>query len=575
MCRVGLSVWALVCLGGLSLVQAQSRPNVILIITDDQGYGDLAAHGNPIIRTPHMDHLWAQSVRLTNFHVDPTCSPTRSALMTGRYSTRTGVWHTVMGRSLMDPRELTLAEVFAANGYRTAMIGKWHLGDNYPLRPEDQGFHYVVRHGGGGVGQTPDAWGNDYFDDTYWKNGRWVRFQGYCTDVWFREAMEFISQCRDRPFFLYLATNAPHGPYRVPQRYREMYLRLGVPEPMASFYGMITNLDENLGRLRRQLRELGLEQNTLLIFMTDNGTAAGWRPRAKQAVARGFNAAMRGTKGSQYDGGHRVPCFFYWPGGGLVGPRDVDQLTAHIDLLPTLVDLCRLRKPPGPPLDGVSLRQALFGNRHVLRSRVLFVHSQRVPRPQRWRRTAVMTDRWRLIDGRELYDIRRDPAQRHNLAARYPEVVRLLRAEYEKWWVSLQEVFDHQVRIVIGSSQEPVTVLTAHDWHCSTVDQCPWNQTHIRQGRLGNGPWALEVERAGEYEFRLRRWPSGVKGSLGAVQAVLEVDKRRLQQPVSPQQEEAVFRLVLPAGPIMLRTELTLPGGMSRGAYYVVIRRVD
>ncbi|MEE8467884.1 MAG: sulfatase-like hydrolase/transferase, partial [Planctomycetota bacterium] len=196
-------------------------PNVILVITDDQGYGDLAGHGNAMISTPHMDRLRRESVRLTDFHVDPTCSPTRSALMSGRYSTRTGVWHTIMGRSLMDGGEETLAEVFRANGYRTGMFGKWHLGDNYPTRPQDQGFEHVVWHHGGGVGQGPDYWGNDYFDDTYEVDGQWQKFSGYCTDVWFREATAFIEREDERPFFAYLSTNAPHGPFLVAESYSQ------------------------------------------------------------------------------------------------------------------------------------------------------------------------------------------------------------------------------------------------------------------------------------------------------------------------------------------------------------------
>ena len=194
----------------------QAPPNVVLVVTDDQGYGDLGCHGNPILRTPNLDALYRRSVRLTDFHVGPTCAPTRASLMTGRYCNRTGVWHTIMGRSLLRRDEVTMADVFAAGGYRTGIFGKWHLGDNYPYRPQDRGFHEVLIHGGGGVGQTPDAWGNDYFDDTYLHNGTPEKFSGYCTDVWFDGAMRFIEDNRDRPFFAYLATNAPHSPYRVP-----------------------------------------------------------------------------------------------------------------------------------------------------------------------------------------------------------------------------------------------------------------------------------------------------------------------------------------------------------------------
>ena len=200
------------------LAKAPRRPNVVLVMTDDQGYGDLSCHGNRVLQTPHLDRLASRSVRLTNFHVDPTCSPTRAALMTGRYSTRTGVWHTVMGRHMPRPQEVMLPQLFAASGYRTAMFGKWHLGDAFPYRPQDRGFQTALMHGGGGVGQIPDYWGNDYFDDTYFRDGRTENFEGYCTDVFFREAMRFITVDRERPFFVYLATNAPHSPLPGPRR---------------------------------------------------------------------------------------------------------------------------------------------------------------------------------------------------------------------------------------------------------------------------------------------------------------------------------------------------------------------
>ena len=349
------------------------KPNVVLVITDDQGYGDIAAHGNKMIQTPNLDQLYRQSLRLTNFHVDPTCAPTRSALMTGHYSTRTGVWHTIMGRSLMNTNEVTLAEVMQSNGYKTGMFGKWHLGDNYPLRPQDQGFETVVQHGGGGVTQTPDYWQNDYFDDTYLRNGKPEKFKGYCTDIWFQEALNFIETNKSEPFFAYISTNAPHSPYLVDPKYSIPYERKGVPKQMAAFYGMITNIDENMGLLERRLKDWGLDENTILIFMTDNGTAAGFkRPQPEDLSKKqqrrlskgkpivleswpGFNAGMRGTKGSEYDGGHRVPCFIRWPAGKLDGGRDITQLSAHIDILPTLAELCHLTISSELKLDGTSL----------------------------------------------------------------------------------------------------------------------------------------------------------------------------------------------------------------------------
>ncbi|MFP6669406.1 MAG: sulfatase-like hydrolase/transferase, partial [Pirellulales bacterium] len=207
-CRLFLASVCCVLAVAVADSQAATRPNVILVITDDQGYGDVGVHGNSMIRTPNLDKLHKQSVRLTDYHVDPTCSPTRSALMTGRYSTRTGVWHTIMGRSIMETKEVTVAEVFRAGGYRTAMFGKWHLGDNYPCRPQDQGFELAFYHGGGGVGQTPDVFGNKYFDDTYFRNGIKEKAEGYCTDVWFREATKFIKANKDEPFFVYLSTRS-------------------------------------------------------------------------------------------------------------------------------------------------------------------------------------------------------------------------------------------------------------------------------------------------------------------------------------------------------------------------------
>jgi len=546
-----------------------SRPNVIIILTDDQGYGEVAAHGNPVIKTPHMDALHAAGVRLTDFHVDPTCSPTRSALMTGRYSTNAGVWHTINGRSMLDPDELTLGELFKANGYATAMIGKWHLGDNAPCRPEDQGFDHVVRHQGGGVGNGPDYWGNDYFDDTFKVNGKWTQFDGYCTDVWFREATKFVETNKDKPFFLYLATNAPHGPYLVPDSYAKPYEAAGLPPTLAKFYGMIACIDENLGRFRARLDELGLTENTLLIFMTDNGTTAGWIDR--KSGYKYFNAGMRGWKGSQYDGGHRVPCFFYWPAGGLTGGRDVDALSAHIDLLPTLVDLVGLEKPGGRALDGVSLRPVLLGGEKQMPPRTLFAHVQRSFLPPKWLRSAAMTEQWRLIDGKELYDIVADPGQKKDVAADHPEVVERLRADYETWWASLEPAMKRTVRYDLGGAENPMT-LGSHDWLMPGVKQAAWHQGHIQRGSLINGPWAVNVKRAGTYEISLWRWAPYIGKPMDIKEARLTVGTVDEKMAVTPDATNAAFRVSLPEGPAMLQTWLTRPDGKSHGAYYVRVQ---
>lgn len=284
------------CMGSqASKTPSAKRPNVVLVMTDDQGYGDLSCHGNPVLKTPNLDKLYSQSVRLTDFHVDPCCAPTRSALLTGRYSTRVGVWHTIQGRSLLRGDEVTIADVFSGNGYRTAMFGKWHLGTSYPFRPHDRGFHEALYHGGGAIGNTPDLWDNTYYDDTYFRNGKPEKCQGYCADVWFDEAIKFIRTNKNRPFFCYLSTNTPHGPLRADSKYVEPYLGK-VPEHTARFDGMVANLDENMARLVKELKGLGLEENTIFIFMTDNGTCP-WvgsiRTDDDGFITEGYNAGMR------------------------------------------------------------------------------------------------------------------------------------------------------------------------------------------------------------------------------------------------------------------------------------------
>ena len=557
-----------------SATPPRRRPNVVLIMTDDQGYGDLAAHGNTMIRTPNMDRLHARSVRLTDFHVDPTCSPTRSALMTGRYSTRTGVWHTIAGRSLMRAEEVTMAEALAGAGYRTAMFGKWHLGDTAPLRAEDQGFQDVLRIGGGGVGQTPDYWGNDYFDDTYFRNARPTTFRGYCTDVWFDNALRFMTANRDRPFFAYIATNVPHGPYNVAEKYARPYIEQGVSQPMANFYGMITNIDENLGRLLVTLDDLGLADDTVLIFMTDNGTAAGLVQEPKAGVWPGFNANMRGQKGSPYEGGHRVPCFIRYPSAGIGGGRDVDVLTAHVDLLPTLLELCGVAKPPGPPIDGRSLVPLLTGGGiKEWPDRTLFVHSQRIEHPEKWRQCSVMTERWRLVNGTSLYEIQADPGQKHDIAKDHPRVVSELRAAYEGWWQSLSDQFDEYVPITIGLDDGP-TWITCHDWH-PTENQVPWNQRMVQRTPNANGFWALEVARAGRYRFTLRQQPAPAGCPIAASAARVAVGTAAANGPVANGATAVCFELNLPAGPSRLTTTFTDSSGHTRGAFFVEVERLS
>lgn len=577
---------------GATVAEAASRPNVVLLITDDQGYGDLSCHGNPIVKTPHLDALHAQSVRFTNFHVSPTCSPTRGALMSGHYSNRAGTWHTILGRSLLFEGETTLGEAFAAAGYATGMFGKWHLGDNYPYRPEDRGFERVVRHGGGGIGQTPDVWDNAYFDDAYHCDGEIEVREGYCTDVFFNEAKRFIESSSEagKPFFTYLSTNAPHGPMLCPEKYTAPYRGL-VGEKQAVFFGMIANIDENVGKLRAWLEGKGLAENTIFIFMTDNGTVAG---------AKVFNAGMRGNKGSHYDGGHRVPFFVHWPAGGFDEPVDVDRLSAHIDVLPTLQELCDLPAQEGYELDGASLAPLLRDPKADWPERVIITDSQRRLHPKKWRSCSIMTDRWRLTNGNALWDIHKDPGQKNNLVKDHPEVVARLREAYEDWWQGLKPSRSRYAEIVVGNPAESPTRLTCHDWLTEKTDEGypAWYQAMIREGNRVTGSWALRVERAGRYRISLRRWPAEAGAALGdplpagagvpgmtaaretpgkafAIRAAgFEIGKIKLEEPVDPESEAAVLDAHLPEGSCRLLAYFNLADGTRIGAYYAYLERL-
>lgn len=559
---------------------AAERPNVILIVTDDQGYGDLGFHSNPVLRTPHLDTLARESFRLTNFHADPTCAESRAALMTGRYSARVGVWHTIRGRSLLREDEITLGRIFRENGYVTGVFGKWHLGDNYPFRPQDRGFDRSVVHGGGGIGQTPDAWGNDYFDDIYLVDGEPQPQQGYCTDVFFRHAIEFVRAAGDEPFFCYLPTNAAHGPYHVAPEYAAPYLKAGVPQPAANFYGMIANVDENVGRLREELERLGLAEKTILIFMTDNGTAAGVASRAKDGDWQGFNAGMRGQKGSEYDGGHRVPCFIHAPRLGVVVARESATLAAHFDLAPTLVELCGLKRPAeAKPFDGTSLAAILRGQEPSpeLTQRILFVHSQRRETPKKWHKTSVMQGSLRLVNDAELYDVAVDPGQRTNLIDSRPADAARLRTAYDVIWADVSQRFDEPCRIVLGSDAAPSQTLTCHDWH--TLDgeaQPPWDQRLVAKNPLQNGYWTVRVATPGRYRVRLRLRPPGAVESIPAGEATLKIGETELTQPIANPVDEVVFETPLEEGDAELSSTLEEAAtGASRGAYFVVVERMD
>ena len=585
-------------------MNSQQKPNVVFVLTDDQGYGDLACHGNPIVKTPHLDKIYHESVRLTNYHVGPTCAPTRAGLLTGHYANSTGVWHTIGGRSLLRQNEVSMANIFANNGYATGIFGKWHLGDNYPYRPQDRGFQEVVTHGGGGIGNTPDYWGNSYFNDTYWTQDGYKSYSGYCTDIWFNEGLNFIERHKDEPFFCYIPTNAPHGPFLVEPEYSAPYLDLVPHEKRANFYGMITNIDQNFGILRQKLVEWGLADNTILIFMTDNGTACGVDLDENHFVLNGYNGGMRGQKNSEYEGGHRVPFFMHWPAGGLAEGKtrgkDVGQVTANVDILPTLIELCGLNQDADLGFDGISIASLLQGDTTsrapAWPDRVLVTDSQRLTDPIKWRKSAVMTERWRLINGNELYDIQVDPEQRRDIAAEHPTVVADLRQHYESWWAKVSQQFAEEIPIVIGDAGSKSVRINSHDWRNEACD-CVWNQHQVREGQLYNGYWEIDVAEAGRYRVELRRWPkeedrpltaetpgdpipmqrmtynSGYGGgnAIPIQSARLKIGPHDLKQGVSKDDKGITFNVDWVAGPTHLQTYLDTEAGDNLGAYYVYI----
>jgi len=612
---LNLAVASIVLVSSFPL-RASDKPNIVFIITDDQGYGDLGYTGNPIIKTPNIDRLASESSQLTNYHVAPTCSPTRAALLTGHWTDRTGVWHTVNGRSMLRENEVTAAQLLKDHGYATAMFGKWHLGDNFPYRAEDRGFMHVYRHGGGGVGQTPDVWDNAYFDGRYFFNGEIVPASGFCTDVFFDQAHRFIREQSEKgdPFFAYISLNAPHGPLHAPQNYMDMYA--DQDPAIAAFYGMITNIDDNVGKTRQLLQDLGISDNTLLVFTTDNGTATG---------AKIFNAGMRGAKGSEYDGGHRVPLIAHWPAAGWNALHVSDILCHAVDIVPTLLELVGATSPAEIKFDGQSIRSLLDPAEKTddWQDRFLVTDSQRVRDPIKWKQTAVMSQRWRLINGKELYDMHDDPGQQQNVADQHPDQFQKMVAFYDQWWDELEPTFAQTTEIYIGHADHPMVTLTGHDWIQS--DLPPWNQQHIRSAegiestakspvakrnlkqksaadsgvklKLHGGHWAIKVLKSAEYRISVRRWPveanhpikaglapgENVPGATRAFRtskgvaiavkdAVLRIDGTDLEiKPVGEDDVEVSFIVNINAGSHQLAPFFVTVDGDQVGAYYAVV----
>lgn len=570
-----LSLALLLFLFGLSSYAQDNRPpNILLIMTDDQGYGDLGYHGNPQIHTPNLDKLAGESVRFSNFYVSPVCAPTRSSLMTGRYNIRTGVFDTYCGGAIMAPEEITMAEIFRDAGYATGHFGKWHLGDNYPSRPHDQGFMTTVWHQSGGlaqVGDVPNYHRRDsaYFNTILWKNDEIYPTEGYCSDVFTDEAINFMREHKEGPFFTYLAFNAPHTPLQVPQSYYDRYRDMEIDpevyraegqyvhdisdnhqEAARGVYAMVTNIDDNIKRLMDALEELGLEENTIVIFLTDNG------PQQYRYVG-GF----RGTKGMVREGGIHVPFYLRLP-RGMARVKTVDQAAAHIDLLPTLAELCQVELPDGPALDGKSLVPFLQSADASPLDRSLFFEWQR-SYPELYRNMAVIRDGYKLmgftggdaeLNDLELYNLKEDPYEAKNIVQEEPVITRWLKTELDRWHADIMSSphINELPRIIIGSEHENPSMLNRNDarglqiiWAQPDV-YVSWDVTVAHSGkyrvnvhfaealpekgrfvlRVGNQTFTLDNDQAGsdqleysgiplkEGDFKIDGWYSGPGGKL-------------------------------------------------------------
>ena len=576
-----LSLLILCAASGRAQTEARDgAPNVILVLTDDQGWWDLGIHGNPYLETPAMDHLAQEGVRFTHFYVSPVCAPTRAALLTGRHYQRTGAVDTYLGRDTMRAEEVTLAEVFKEHGYQTALVGKWHLGRYFRYHPNNQGFDDFF-------GFWQFALMNRYFDsDELFHNREPVITTGYITDVLTDRAIQSIKTNAHRPFFLYLAYNAPHGPYRVPDQYIEKYLEKGLPLRESRIYGMITSIDDNLKRLLDTVEEQGIDQNTIVIFMGDNG-----------GMSRYFKAGLRGEKAYIYEGGLRVPFIARWPGRFPAGAV-VDAQAQHIDIFPTLCELVGIPAPDGVKLDGKSIVSLLQEGKGSSPHSHLFHQWNRVqpvfelptpPIPLVAPAAAIIAPYtlgaapfWAVQDTRtrfklirttdslagkmesrdELYDLEHDPGESRDIAAEHPETVKELRRHFERWFNDITSGLDwSRVPIEIGRSEEnPVEIellwgepvgqnvkLTFRRFYRDTIDHWTDIDTSVR--------WGIDVTRPGRYQVTLSY---GCRAEDAGSTVLVKVGEAELEHVVEATAGENVYRpltvgvLLLSKGPAEL-----------------------
>ncbi len=561
------------------ILQGQNRPNIVIMMSDDQGYGDIGFHGNPYLLTPNLQALAQSGIEMTHFFTYPNCSPTRAGLLTGRYPYRTGVVGVTQVDHLMNASEVTLAEILGDHGYRTGIFGKWHLGDNYPMRPTDQGFQEALVHKGGGIGQAAGPPGNTYFDPILEHNNVSRRYSGYCDDIFTDAALEFISAETDRPFFAYIATNLPHFPLQVPDYRADPYREMGLHEDNARTYGMVANIDANVGRVMKKLRTLGLEENTLVVFLSDNGPR---HRRTKNDVYPGrWVANLRGTKTSVYECGTRVPFFVSWP-GHLDGGRQDHTMGAMIDLFPTILDACNIKPPKNVKIDGQTLLPIWEGLSTAHKDRTFITQVHYGPTVFKYQHFSVRTQHYKLVSPHddphhilyqpkdeelrqtlsklELYDIEADPSERINVATKYPELVEEYLARYEAWYDEVTQERDAKgiQRIHLGDPAQPLVNLSRFDWGGPRV---------ISKNALGY--WRVHTE-AGRYEVSLDLPRIEADGT-----AHIKYQDMHLTAGVRKGDTRVVFRdVMIPEGVGNFQAYLKIER-LASGPLFVDVRRLD
>ena len=532
---------------------AVQRPNVVFILSDNQSYYEMSCHGHADIKTPHIDRLADQSVEFTNFHAPPFCSPSRAVILTGRYAMRSGVFTTIAGRSILHKDEKTLPQFLKPHGYHSAIFGKWHLGFSYPYRPQDRGFDEVFVHGGGGVGQMEDYFGNTLFDTTYIHNGEVSPSKGYCTDVLFDRAMDYVEAKHKakQPFFCFVSTPVTHSPHHGPKELVAQLKAQGI-QGNVQLYAQVQNLDANIGRMMKKIDELGLVENTILVYASDQGMNDRGAPHGDN------------RKGLGYDPAHHVPFMLRLPGAK---PKVISRLAGMIDFFPTILDLCGIKRPDNA--DGISLKPLLLEIKGYPEDRTLIIQCPRSRQATKWRNSAVKTDRWRLVNGAKLYDVTVDPRQNEDLSGKHPNIVNQLRNAYEAYWADLPDQATTLSRHLLGHPGcRDEVALNGMDWYRGGS---PWNNGAYNRPSIG--AWAVTISEKGRYQFECRRFPRAAGKPAGASGAEIKIGDSTVKVDLAEGDTKATFELTLEAGNYALETSFA--NGKKRfGALWVYVKKL-